>query len=65
MTAFGYPYQSVPGSPFLAGGYPPNYGNGYGYGAQQGYGAWYALLIVLFIIIILFWGVWAFGNCFY
>lgn len=63
MTAFGYPYQSVPGAPFLAGVYPPQ--AGYGYGAQQGYGAWYALLIVLFIIIILFWGIWAFGNCFY
>lgn len=63
MTAFGNPYQLVPGNPYLAGGYPQGYG--YGYGQQQGYGAWYALLIVLFIIIILFWGIWAFSNCFY
>ncbi|MDR4314301.1 sporulation protein YjcZ [Niallia circulans] len=42
-------------APFGYGAPYPAYGGVYG-------GFWYAFLIILFIVIILFWGFWAFGS---
>lgn len=72
MVGYGYPYQTQPMVPL---GVPPQgmtpaaYG-GAPYMAPVGppglaSGAWYAFFIILFIVIILFWGVWAFGGYYY
>ena len=71
MVAYGYPYQTQPFVPLGVGtqGATP-----IGYGTPQvapaglpglASGAWYAFFIILFIVIILFWGVWAFSGYYY
>jgi len=72
MVAYSYPNQLQPMVPLGLGteGVVP-LGVGYGYGAPYpvpigpvgvASGAWYAFFIILFIVIILFWGIWAFGG---
>ncbi|MFT8322588.1 MAG: hypothetical protein ABF649_17015 [Bacillus sp. (in: firmicutes)] len=71
MVTYGNPYQAIPSGPMVPGGYPPA-GAGFGapspYGAPYGTGyggAWYALLIILFIVILVFGSFWYIGNQFY
>ncbi|KLV27356.1 hypothetical protein CHH55_21015 [Niallia circulans] len=63
MAGYGYPNQ-VPAAVPLGGMGPAPFGYGAPYPAYGGVygGFWYAFLIILFIVIILFWGFWAFGS---
>lgn len=70
MAAYGYPYQTMPSVPLgapIPQAPPPlqsaPYAAPVGYGATGG--AWYALLIVLFIVILVFGSIWWFGSQFY
>lgn len=67
MVGYGYSNQVPPAVPLGGiGPAPVGYGGAsypaYGgvYGGAGGF--WYAFLIILFIVIILFWGFWAFGS---
>ncbi|MGP7819008.1 hypothetical protein [Niallia sp. 01092] len=62
--AYCNPYQAFPSGPIGPGGYP--YPAPAGYGACYGLagGAWFALLIILFVIIIIFGSFWFIGNQF-
>ncbi|CAI9388451.1 YjcZ family sporulation protein [Niallia sp. Sow4_A1] len=70
MVGYGYPNQIPPAVPLGGvGPTPVGYGFGAPYAAYGGVyggssGVWYAFLIILFIVIILFWGVWVFGGYF-
>ncbi|PKG24485.1 hypothetical protein [Niallia nealsonii] len=75
MAAYGYPYQTMPsvplGAPIPQAAPPPPLPSQAGapYAAPVAYGiaggAWYALLIVLFIVILVFGSIWWFGSQFY
>lgn len=68
MAAYGYPYQAMPSVP-LGAPIPPAPTAAAPYAAPIAYGAaggaWYALLIVLFIVIVVFGSIWWFGSQFY
>ncbi|WP_445490281.1 hypothetical protein [Niallia sp. 03133] len=68
MVDFGSPYSAIPCGPIgpgSVGGYPYPAPGIYGAPYAAAGGAWYALLIILFIVILVFGSFWYIGSRFY